>query len=369
MALDSMQEVLGWFHVSKQFTHYEIILPIGLSFHTFQSMAYTIEVYKGNQKPERHLGIYAVYVLFFPQMVAGPIERFETLGNQLKQYHAFKMENLVNGIRLVLFGLFIKMVVADQLSPLVDKVYETPLAYSNESVGIAMLLFSLQIYADFWGYSTIALGSACMMGIQLIDNFKAPYLATSISEFWSKWHISLSTWFRDYVYIPLGGNRGSALKWTFNILVVFGLSGLWHGANWTFLVWGLIHACLYLIAFGFAKLMLPINPKLKSVLGWLFTFVGVTIAWVFFRSHSFEQANVLLHQLLNGKGEALSFEWQLYIALIVFIVLDVLLNGKRFDVFIRSQSLLIRWIVYAVLLFGLTVMAGGEEQPFIYFQF
>lgn len=369
LAVDSLQEVFNWLHVAKTVPHWTIILPIGLSFHTFQSMAYTIEVYRGNQQPEKHLGIFSVYVLFFPQMVAGPIERFAALGNQFKQHHSFDLNNIINGIRLIVFGLFIKMAVADQIAPLVDMIYSAPIQYNNLSVLTGMVLFSLQIYADFWGYSTIAIGSAGMMGITLMDNFKAPYLATGISSFWNRWHISLSTWFKDYVYISLGGNRTSIIRWCSTIFIVFALSGLWHGANWTFLVWGLIHASLYLIERFWTTLFPVTSNRFVICISWLFTFLGVTIAWVFFRSHSFHQAFLILKQLTIVNGYSLTLTWKVLLACFLFVSADIILAGKRFDHYIQHQPILVRWFMYTVLLFGITIMAAGEEQPFIYFQF
>jgi alginate O-acetyltransferase complex protein AlgI len=370
-ALDTVRDMFQFLHIYRNVPHIDVILPIGLSFHTFQSMAYTIEVYKRRQEPEKHLGIYSVYVLFFPQMVAGPIERFERLGNQLKQYHPFKAENIAAGLRLVLFGLFIKMAVADQLAPYVNKIYNGVANYSSLSVAAGMLFFSFQIYADFWGYSTIALGSAAMMGITLMDNFRAPYLSKSISEFWGRWHISLSTWFRDYVYIPLGGNKVSAFRWAINILIVFGLSGLWHGANWTFLIWGLIHAVMYLLERGIHSVAGRSSGLFSKAMGWLFTFSGVTLAWVFFRSSSFKQAEEMIRQLfsLKAAGDSMHYTWQLWVGLLMLIGADIWMHGKRFDLFIQQKHIAVRWATYAVLLLALTVLASGEEQPFIYFQF
>jgi alginate O-acetyltransferase complex protein AlgI len=208
-----------------------ILLPIGLSFHTFQSMSYTIEVYRGRQKAEKHFGYFSNYVLFFPQMVAGPIERYDRLGNELKKDHPPLYSNFAHGFRLILFGLFIKMAIADNIAPYVNEVYANPADYSTAQVWVSVLLFSFQIYADFFGYSTIALGSARLLGITIMDNFKTPYLSQSIGEFWNRWHISLSTWFRDYLYIPLGGNRVKVPRWCINIMIVFMVSGLWHGAS------------------------------------------------------------------------------------------------------------------------------------------
>jgi alginate O-acetyltransferase complex protein AlgI len=366
---ETLQTVFAFMGLNIHVPKVDVVLPIGLSFHTFQSMAYTIEVYNRRQVPEKHLGIYSVYVLFFPQMVAGPIERFKTLGNQLKQYHGFRMENIVNGLRMILFGLFIKMVVADQLSPLVDLVYKHPSSYTSLSVAGAIVLFSFQIYADFWGYSTIAIGSACMMGIVLMDNFRAPYLSSGISMFWSKWHISLSTWFKDYVYIPLGGNRTTVARWCINILIVFGLSGLWHGASWTFLVWGLIHALMYLLERGIKSIFKQQNGILSKIVGWAFTFSGVSLAWVFFRSGSFAQATEVIRQLFKEGTVSLVYTWQVVVACVLFMSADLIMRGERFDTFIQQKALGWRWLAYAVLIFGICIMAAGEDQPFIYFQF
>ena len=278
----------------------DIILPIGLSFHTFQSMSYTIEVYKGHQKAERHLGYFANYVLYFPQMVAGPIERYDRLGTELKQEHKPVYQNFSDGFKLILFGLFVKMTIADNLAPYVNQIYADPLKYSPSQVFTGLILFSFQIYADFYGYSTIALGSARLMGIRLMDNFKTPYLSKSVSEFWSRWHISLSTWFRDYLYIPLGGNRGNLLRWSINILIVFMVSGLWHGASWTFVIWGALHGVNLLAERFFNKVF---NFKIKetwsllNLLLLLKTFLVTTLIWVFFRAESFSKAKDVFQAL------------------------------------------------------------------------
>jgi len=216
-----------------------IALPVGISFYTFQTLSYTIDVYYGRQKPERHLGIFALYVSFFPQLVAGPIERFSHLGAQLKQWHKFQYTNFANGFRLILFGLFIKMTIADNLSPYVDEVFEKYENLNSWSIATGVFFYAFQIYADFFGYSTIAIGAARLLGIDIMDNFKSPYFSRSITEFWKRWHISLTTWFREYLYLPLGGNRVLKYRWIINILIVFIVSGFWHGANWTFIIWGL----------------------------------------------------------------------------------------------------------------------------------
>ncbi|MGZ4099891.1 MAG: MBOAT family O-acyltransferase, partial [Bacteroidia bacterium] len=218
--------------VNFKMYHLNVILPIGLSFHTFQSLSYIIDVYLGNQKAEKHLGYFANYVLFFPQMVAGPIEKYKGLGNELKKEITPLYNNFANGFRLILFGLFVKMAVADNIAPFVNPVYENPAAFHSAEVWLAVILFSFQIYADFYGYSTVAIGAAHLLGIRLSDNFKTPYLALSINDFWKRWHISLTSWFREYLYMPLGGNRVNIVRWSINILIVFFISGLWHGASW-----------------------------------------------------------------------------------------------------------------------------------------
>src|SRR6266550_1833630 len=218
-----------------------IILPIGLSFHTFQAMSYTFEVYYGRQKAERHLGIYALYVMFFPQLVAGPIERPQNLIHQFYEKHYVDYVRVSEGLKRMAWGLFMKVVIADRLARYVNLVYKSPNSYEGLTLVVATFFFALQIYCDFAGYSHIAIGAAEVMGFKLMRNFNRPYLSRSISEFWARWHISLSTWFRDYVYIPLGGNRVSTPRWYYNLFITFLLSGLWHGANWTFVIWGALN--------------------------------------------------------------------------------------------------------------------------------
>lgn len=350
-----------------------IILPIGLSFHTFQSMAYTIEVYRGNQKAERHLGYFANYVLFFPQMVAGPIERYDRLGNELRKEHTVSYDNFSNGFRLMLFGFFAKMVIADNLAPIVNEVYSDPSKYSSLSIAQAIVFFSFQIYADFFGYSLIAMGAARLMGVHLMENFKSPYLSSSITEFWTRWHISLTSWFRDYLYIPMGGNRVKVPRWVFNILVVFAVSGLWHGPSWTFVIWGLLHGIIYLLEKAFSKLFKTQGKTnaIYRVAGILKTFVLVSLIWVFFRAESMDKVMQIFDGLIQNMdvNDELKVPYKIWILLFVFIVFDVLFYKKRMDQLVEKKVFVVRWAVYAVLLFAITALAGVENVPFIYFQF
>ena len=351
-----------------------ILLPVGLSFHTFQSMSYTIEVYRGRQKPERHLGYFANYVLFFPQMVAGPIERYDGLGKELKEEHRFTYDNLAAGLRLILFGLFTKMTIADNLAPIVNEVYAEPLNYSPGEVFMALVCFSFQIYADFFGYSTIALGSARLLGITIMDNFRTPYLSRNFTEFWSRWHISLSSWFRDYLYIPLGGNRVTLPRWTFNIMIVFMVSGLWHGASWTFVIWGALHGIM-LLCERYWQLLTGAGEReewsLVNALRVLRTFVLCTLIWVFFRAETFEQAGLIFRALSNfgADGSAHFAVGTAVFFCILMAVFDFFIYNNRFDRQVATRPAAIRWATYSVVLFLLLAMAGTQKFTFIYFQF
>lgn len=371
---ENLQTFLAFFGNDYYPVNLSIILPIGLSFHTFQSMSYTIEVYRGNQKAERHLGYFANYVLFFPQMVAGPIERYQSLGAELRANHKPVYSNFSEGFRLLLFGLLVKMTIADNIAPYVNQIYLDPLKYSSWQVLNGVFLFSFQIYADFFGYSTIALGCARMLGINIMDNFKTPYLAKSATEFWSRWHISLSSWFRDYLYIPLGGNRVKLPHWSLNILIVFTVSGLWHGASWTFIIWGAIHGAVLLLENYVSRVF-----KFKIKEGWsvlnallvLKTFVITSFAWIFFRSESFAKANQVLTAII-GKGGLSDQDISPLIPLLaatVLIVTDLLTYNSRFDKRLQPLPGPFRWLVYGILTYGLLTLSGDQKFDFIYFQF
>ena len=354
-----------------------ILLPIGLSFHTFQSMSYVIEVYRGHQKAERHFGYYSLYVMFFPQLVTGPIERPGNLLRQLHEKKEFRYENISKGMRLILFGFFVKMVVADHLGEYVDEVYGHLDEYNSWSVLGCMVFYSFQIYCDFFGYSTIALGSAKLMGFDITDNFRSPYLSKNIAEFWHRWHISLSTWFRDYVYIPLGGSRVKFGRWVFNILVVFVLSGIWHGAAWTFLLWGFAHGLLHVIEKALrqrmpAKESAPIWRKtLVNVLCVAKTFVLVTLFWVIFRATDIQHLKAIFVTACTkfDTGLMMNVKPGMWLYLGLLILFDVLLRNTRFDAWCDNKPLALRWAIYAVLVFMTICCSSVANFPFIYFQF
>src|SRR3989338_6045909 len=366
---ENLEIFVNQFDASVQLPLLDFLLPVGISFYTFQTLSYSIDVYRGKQEAEKHLGHFALYVSFFPQLVAGPIERFSSLSPQLKAVQSFDYTHLKQGLRLILFGLFTKMVIADNFAPLVDEVYKDPAAFGSSGTASAMLFYSFQIYCDFFGYSLIAIGSARIMGIHLMDNFKTPYLATGISDFWQRWHISLSTWFRDYVFLPMGGSRVTHFRWAFNILVVFLVSGFWHGANVTFILWGLIFAIAYMLEKGLRRLLKTRRDttlfSLKHVLTVLVTFLIVTVAWVFFRSENVDKAILILTVLFSDVKAILplheaSFNWTL---LAIFVLIDFALFNKRFDAWIAEQVLLVRWLSYSLLIFAILVFAGVEDHP------
>jgi alginate O-acetyltransferase complex protein AlgI len=370
----------------------DIILPIGLSFHTFQAMSYTIEVYRGNQQAERHFGIYSLYVMFYPQLVAGPIERPQNILRQLHVKTNFSYENTTDGLKLIGWGLFKKIVIADRLAEYVNTLYQNPESYNGVQVIIPLLLFSYQIYCDFSGYSDIALGTAKIMGYNLMVNFNNPYYATSIPEFWTRWHISLSTWFKDYLYIPLGGNRTGMLKWIRNVLIVFAISGLWHGASWNFIIWGVLHALLIIApVLLFRKFKLPEGYRLIKAARLVFTFLLVSFTWVFFRAETFDKSTIILKNACTGLTENLSWFLTDTAAMVreciylgkgqdgfVICSASVLLleavqyikRNKGVFYFFQDRSIPFRWAFYI----GLTiwVMVFGVYQSsmdFIYFQF
>ncbi|MBI3544662.1 MAG: MBOAT family protein [Deltaproteobacteria bacterium] len=360
------------------------LLPIGLSFHTFQSMSYTIEVYRGKQKAERHLGIYALYVMYYPQLVAGPIERPQNLLHQFHEKKSFDYARVVDGLQLMLWGLFKKCFVADRLGIFVDEIYNNPHAHDGWSFPYvaATYLFAYQIYCDFSGYSDIARGASRVMGIELMENFRYPFSAKSISEFWQRWHISLSTWFKDYLYMPLaygsitdGVVKPWKLQWY--VVVVFLVSGFWHGAGWNYGIWGALHGLFIVCSTVFRRLNARINGTLKTVI----TFHLVGFTWVLFRANSMADALAIYANIFGGKLDAarswheLVHNEQLHVGVFVIAVLLVLERIYKSEKLKGSNPLLQKLqfnyaqLYYAALLVLLFMGAPLEERAFIYFQF
>lgn len=357
-----------------------ILLPIGLSFHTFQAMSYTIEVYRGRQKPERNFGIYALYVMFYPQLVAGPIERPQNVLPQFHQKHSFNYDDVVTGLRKMLWGYFKKLVVADRLAIYVNTVFHHPEKHSAITLIIAIIFFSFQIYCDFSGYSDIALGTARVMGYKLMVNFRRPYFATSIKEFWSRWHISLSTWFRDYLYIPLGGNRSSISRWCLNILLVFMISGLWHGASWTFVVWGALHG-LYLITGIFLnrvfkdRFLVIKNTAAAIFFRISFTFMLVSFGWIFFRANSIGDAFIIIRNIVTWKDGgfyigSISDIFYSIVALAILLITEYMQEfyPESFSL-MNSRYKLVRHLSYVAIILLILLIGILNQSQFIYFQF
>lgn len=379
---------------------FKVLLPVGISFYTFQTLSYTIDVYKGEKTPEKHLGIFALYVAFFPQLVAGPIERSTCLLPQFFEKHEFSYNRVVSGLRLMLWGFYKKVVVADSLAPLVDGIFDNPEAVTDiPGIGftVATVLFAFQIFCDFSGYSDIAIGTSRVLGYRLMKNFNRPYYSKSIGEFWGRWHISLSTWFRDYVYIPLGGNRTSKMRYYANLIIVFLVSGLWHGANWTFVAWGALHGT-YLVTGIWTfrlrsafvkKIHLSNFPFLLKCSQVAITFAMVCLAWIFFRAQTVGEAFFIIRNLFTGYGEWIQ-RWiqggegklspfylgqpsgDLYRAVLAIALMEAvhLLQRKEgFGERVAQMPFYLRWPAYY--LFAFLILAfwekGGNE--FIYFQF
>lgn len=278
---ENISDLLVQWGMSVRMPEFTLLLPVGISFYIFQALGYSIDVYRGNTPVEKDFFTYALFVSFFPQLVAGPIERSTNLLPQFKQKHTFSYENVMAGVRLMLWGYFLKLVLADRCAIYVDAIYNNAAHHNGGSYLLASLFFPFQIYGDFSGYSLTAIGAARVLGFNLMENFRRPYFATTVTDFWRRWHISLSTWFRDYVYIPLGGNRVSKARCHLNIMITFFVSGIWHGANWTFIIWGTIHGALQCVEklLGWNKAQWKIQGK---IVHWGLTFCIVCLAWIFF---------------------------------------------------------------------------------------
>ena len=386
----SLRDVFNHFNLSYGIPNFKLLLPVGISFYTFQSLSYSIDVYRGTKSAEKHFGIYALYVSFFPQLVAGPIERSDRLLPQFYEKHKFDYKRVTDGLKIMAWGYFKKVVIADRLAILVNTVYNNPTEYRGLPLIVASVFFAFQIFCDFSGYSDIAIGSAKVMGFDLMKNFDRPYFSKTIAEFWRRWHISLSTWFRDYLYIPMGGNRVKISRYYFNIFFTFLISGLWHGASWTFVTWGALHGVYQIIGhitknirkkfvdvIGLSKI-----PKVHGFIKVIITFILVDFAWIFFRANSMKDAiyivknlfanveigNSALNSLFNLGLDKNSF----LIGVISIVIMEIIhfIKGKIDIIKNLSQSpMLFRWICYYAIIFSIIVFGVFEQSQFIYFQF
>jgi len=345
-------------------------------------MSYTIEVYRGKQRAEHNFGIYSLYVMFYPQLVAGPIERPQNLIHQFYEEHYFEYERVVEGLKLMLWGLFMKIVIADRLAIYVNAVYNNSSRHSGITLLFATIFFAFQIYCDFADYSNIAIGAAKIMGFKLMTNFNRPYFSTSISEFWKRWHISLSSWFKDYLYISLGGNRVSVPRWYFNLFFVFVISGLWHGANWTFIIWGALNGFYLVFAIMTDTWRKKFNqiinlytlPRLQRTLQILITFGLSCFAWVFFRANSIDEAFNIILKIFTLKGPFFVGEWR-HLLYGIFAIVFLLFIEYRTEYHsqsslpFRTNHWLKEQLLYTLLLLLILLIGVFDGGQFIYFQF
>lgn len=362
----------------------DIILPVGISFYTFQTMSYSIDVYRGKLEPCKDPVMFFAFVSFFPQLVAGPIERATNLLPQFYKKRRFDYDKAISGLKLILWGLFKKVVIADYCSIVVNSVFENYQDVSSSALILGAVCFAFQIYGDFSGYSDIAIGTARLFGFDLMTNFKMPYFARDIAEFWRKWHISLSTWFRDYLYIPLGGSKFGKWITLRNIAAIFLVSGFWHGANWTFIVWGAIHAVLYIPLFLFNLNRNNLDdqtgllPSFKNMFSMAYTFISVTIAWVFFRAETVGSAFEYIGYMFTkpfGKigvvGEATYNMWFIWIGLLIGLEW-LSKNDQNPFLLIKKYkvALPIRYVIYILfIILVFTKYMENQQTEFIYFQF
>ncbi len=387
---ETANTLLGFLPGGANIPTFELLLPVGISFFTFQTLSYTIDVYRGDTKVEPHFGIFALYVSFFPQLVAGPIERSQNLLPQFRKLQRFDFERLTGGLRIILWGLFKKVVIADRLAPIVDSVYNNLHAYDSYALIVATVAFAFQIFCDFSGYSDIAIGSARILGFDLMQNFNRPYFSKSTGEFWHRWHISLSSWFRDYLYIPLGGSRKGKARYYFNTVFTNAVSGLWHGADWSFVIWGIINGVYVALgrAFGGVKkkmckfFALDRAKTLHKLVQIAITFSLICFSWIFFRANNLSDAFYVVRNMVpdslhpRAVVDSISGITPLFYAVSAFAsvcVMEIVHFFGRNDNAVHrffNNHRFFRYLCYlflagAILMFGVT----GNETAFIYFQF
>ena len=393
--IESVNAILKHTSLPTVNTSLDVLLPVGISFYTFQALGYTVDVYRGEIEAERNFFRYALFVSFFPQLVAGPIERSKNLLNQLRYPKAFDYRRMSDGLLLMIWGYFLKLVIADRISIFVDNVYANVGIYDGKYLLLASVLFAFQIYCDFAGYSTIAIGAAEVMGFQLMDNFNSPYLSQSVAEFWRRWHISLSSWFKDYLYIPLGGNRKGKVRKYINIMIVFLVSGLWHGANWSYVVWGGLNGIYQVVGAIFTpvrnrikeKLHLKKSPLPLMIIYMIVTFILVDFTWIFFRADNVQHAFAVIDSIFNMNNQALLENGTLYdlglsrpnfivlgVSLVILLAADICkYRGIKVRSVILNLNIVIRWAVIIAGILGILVFgiwgSGYSATNFIYFQF
>lgn len=382
-SIKHLSDMLNW---NYPISSLSIILPIGLSFHTFQSMSYIIEVYRGKQQPEKHFGIYALYVMYYPQLVAGPIERPQNMLWQFHKEHSFDAQRVSDGLKLMAWGLFKKIVIADNLALVVNSVYGNPTLVNGLSLVIATYFFAFQIYCDFSGYTDIARGASRVMGIELMQNFNRPYFSKTISEFWRRWHISLSSWFTDYVYIPLGGNRCAKWKWFRNTMIVFLLSGLWHGANWTYVIWGGLNGFYLVFAIISKDIRAKITkrtgidkfPYINKMVKVFCTFNLICFSWIFFRASSFTQAVTIIKRIFMDFslkidiGRAGVSRYQLALGcgvILLLLAVQLFQRNRKIINELNNRPVAYRWVIYYSALIFIIIFGVFNTSSFIYFQF
>ena len=387
--IESFIDAFSFFGFEIAYKSLNIILPVGISFYTFQTLSYTIDIYYKKHNPSKDIIAFSAFVCFFPQLVAGPIERARNLLPQFEVSREFNYKKSIDGCRQILWGLFKKIVIADNCALYVDNIFANYTSFSGSTLLLGAVLFSFQIYCDFSGYSDIAIGTARLLGFKLRRNFAFPYFSRDIAEFWRRWHISLSSWFRDYLYIPLGGSRCSKLLKVRNVFIVFIVSGFWHGANWTFVIWGVVNALYLLPSVLMNRNRINIGPVasgktmpgIMEIIQISLTFLLISIAWVFFRSHSIHDAisylqNTFSKTLFNlslSDLDKISYGYDiayLLIILVVFVIIEWLQREKKhaMDISKRNVPILFRWIMYYLLIF-LIIHLGLSDKTFIYFQF
>lgn len=390
----SFMSIYNYFNISYPIKDFDIVLPMGISFYTFQATSYTIDIYRKRYKAEKNILKVTLYIMFLPQLVAGPIERADNLLNQLFLNHKFNIYNISMGIKIMLIGYFKKIVIADRIAILVNTVYNSPYDYNGISFIIATIFFAIQLYCDFSGYSDIAIGCAKLFNINLMENFKSPYFSKSIKEFWTRWHISLSTWFKDYLYIPLGGNRKGIIRTYFNLMITFLVSGIWHGANWTFILWGGLNGFYQIIGDLKNRFLKSINFNIKNkyinsffnIFRILITFSLICFSLIFFRANTVKDAFYIINNLFSDIQNVNNIQYLYNIStqlglnifeilmattcMIILFIIEIFEYKQRIYITLNKLPFIIRFIFYYIItIIILSMGVFSNAGQFIYFQF